>query len=383
MLSRIDCLRGTNTLPNAAEWMLLMSRVAAIRVLPELRAVQVAQERLMVPAETWYFALNYDMEGTQIPEWFVRVGKAQAVWRIFKTRAETLEVPEPLWVRFLPTNLLIVVAWRLSGFARFRKRRARTYAIENNDVVAAVFGSRLPPAPLQRLTMIGIGAMIRLFYERIVFGTPGALAAYRQLPFLGGVDTSVILGVPTPVRTGSSPQSEPMSAIFVGQLEPRKGVRPLMEAWPLVEVEEPSARLVVVGTGPMSAEVVNWVAERPASRSYLGQIPYQGVHEVIASSSVIIAPSQRSGRWREQIGLPIEEGLSLGLTIVSTSETGLADWLAEHGHHVVDPSADAATLAAEIASALRAPLEQSDVLTSLATEHARIAADRWLHQEKM
>src|SRR4051794_18809038 len=108
-----------------------MRPVERIRVLPELRAVQVEREPHMAPAETWYFGTNYDLEGTAIPHRFVHVTAATAVWRLLRTRAVVLEVPEPLWVRFLPVNVLLVVTWRVSGWLRLTNRRARPYAIEN------------------------------------------------------------------------------------------------------------------------------------------------------------------------------------------------------------------------------------------------------------
>ena len=67
-------------------------------------------------------------------------------------------------------------------------------------------------------------------------------------------------------------------------------------------------------------------------------------------------PSQPTSAWREQVGLPIVEGLSYGCTIVTTTETGLAGWLSEHRHRVLPADANEAQLAAAIIDALRRPV---------------------------
>jgi glycosyltransferase involved in cell wall biosynthesis len=89
-----------------------------------------------------------------------------------------------------------------------------------------------------------------------------------------------------------------------------------------------------------------------------------------------VLPSQPSATWREQVGLPIVEGLSYGCTIVTTTETGLAGWLSEHGHRVVAADADDGELAAAVAAALLNPVE--DVVASLPDHDGRLAADAWM-----
>ncbi|MFC5676796.1 glycosyltransferase family 4 protein [Aeromicrobium endophyticum] len=360
-----------------------MRPVERIRVLPELRAVQVERETQMAPAETWYFGTNYDLEGTAIPDRFVHVNAATAAWRLLRTRAAVLEVPEPLWVRFLPINSLLVMTWRISGFCRLKNRRARTFAIENNDAIAVVCGARRPPVLVRWLVVLLMGVFVRLFYERVVFGTPAAEAIYRRLPFFAGVESTTVLALPTAsVSPLADTGRSSMAAVFVGQLSGRKGVDQLMRAWSRVEDECPEASVTIVGSGPLHERVTSWVREKPRSRRYVGQLPHEQVSDILRSSSVVVAPSRRDGRWREQIGLPIEEGLAVGLTIVTTTETGLADWLAEHRHLVIPAGSGDAELADAVVAALVHPLARDEVLQSLPAEDARITADRWLHREE-
>ena len=90
---------------------------------------------------------------------------------ILSSRAHVLELPEPLWVRFLPINVWLGAAWRISGFARLRNRKARTYAIENNDPAVVIFGSRAPLKVVKNVGLLAVGLLFRSLYEKVAFGT--------------------------------------------------------------------------------------------------------------------------------------------------------------------------------------------------------------------
>ncbi|MRK02430.1 glycosyltransferase [Aeromicrobium sp. S22] len=351
----------------------------AIRVLPELRAVQVEQGLLMTPAMHWFFDTNYDLFETSIPPGFERMSLRRAAWRLLSSNASVLEVPEPLWARFLPQNMTLVVAWRLGGLLRLRNRKARTYAIENNSPSEALFGRSIP-WPLDVLVRFALGAFMRIFFERVALGTPAAADSYATLPFFRRIEHSMILGLPTPSLGADEADADPNTAIFVGHLDARKGLPELMIAWSEVEQRLPSASLVVVGAGPLRESVEKWVAARPGSRRYLGQLPHDRILSVVGQAAVVVAPSVRARRWREQVGLPIEEGLSMGRTIVTTSETGLADWLHQHGHSIIASDAPETDLSRALVDALTYPIEPSSVLGSLPTRHGRLVADSWLHR---
>jgi hypothetical protein len=72
-------------------------------------------------------------------------------------------------------------------------------------------------------------------------------------------------------------------------------------------------------------------------------------------------------------------GLALGLTVVTTSETGLAEWLADNGHAVLPPNSSNVELSQVIAARLTTPLDRNVVLRSLPSSNGRIDADKWLH----
>lgn len=349
-----------------------------IRVLPELRAVQVERSFSMMPCTNFYFDVKYDLGSTAIPSDFKRVTLPTAIMELFRSDAQVLEVPEPLWLRFAPRNIALLMSWRVGGIVRRRRRYAVTYAIENNDFHSLLLGGVKAPHVLSALVAKAVGLIYSRLLDRIAFGSWGAAMAYEALGMSRRIATRVIPELPSAASPTTETAGLP-SVVFVGQLEKRKGIKLLMQSWPEVERAIPAAVLTIVGGGPLRSEVDNWVAERPMSRHSVGFVEHENVADIVTANQVSVLPSIRSGRWREQIGLPIGEALSHGLTVVTTTETGLADWLAGQGHHIVLAERGAGELARLLVRALMEPLDRLAVVSSLPATPGRIVADRWMH----
>lgn len=350
-----------------------------IRVLPELRSEQVTHHLEFTPAEALYFGTNFDLVGIEVPPGMRRSSLLKAMFRIAATPAEVLELPEPLWARFLPRTTCLALAWTLSGLLRGRWRRARTYAIENNDPLTALLGDRRTGPMTGRLVKLALGALIVAMFERIAYGSQIAADSYRSLPFVRRVEHRVFLELPARPEKPSPVAPVPHTAVFVGELAPRKGVETLLQAWALVETNCPQAQLHVVGSGPLEAEVQRWAAERHPSRRFHGHLSHRQVLQLLPTFSVLAAPSVRWSRWREQIGLPIKEALRSGLTVVTTTETGLATWLHSHGHRVLGSPVHPQALSEALSGALADPLPREQVLADLPSVSSRLEADLWLH----
>jgi glycosyltransferase involved in cell wall biosynthesis len=356
---------------------------ASIRIHVHLRGADVALMDSMGPAEIWYFVPHTDLPPVdELPTWCKRVTPLSAVLRIFRTRARTIEIPEPLWARFLPVGMTLMVATRIARLVTGRPARTVFYALENNLPERALFGDGRTPALLRRAFVRVLGLLVSFLVDRVAFGSPSARRAYGHITTLRVNEVLEITELPARPHSGSVPENSRARsrALFVGGLERRKGVNELLPAWELVERALPSARITIIGTGPLEPEVSRWVAEDPDRREFLGQVSHSELSSHYASADVLVAPSVRDGRWREQIGLQLRESLSEGLTIVASDETGLADWLSQHGHRVVPVDDLAEALAPAIVEALARPLPRSMVMRSLPMEDGRVLADRWLHR---
>jgi glycosyltransferase involved in cell wall biosynthesis len=357
----------------------LRGEAPLLRVFPELRAAHVERAEDMLPGTTLYFTQKYDLGATPSGHEFVRVSLPQAIVKVARSRAQKLELPEPLWLRYYPGNFVLGLTWRVSGLLRGRRRSASAYSIENNDVDALLFSGRSVPTLVRKIALAAFGLTARAVYGRLAYGSDGARETYESIPFLRGVTSRTFLELPAP-RSTVSGEAQPGRAVFVGRLEERKGVERLMDAWPAVEEAVPGAVLEIVGDGPLSGEVSDWCRQNERQRVASGALDHATVLRRLEVASVLVAPSQRDGRWREQIGLPISEALSTGLTIVTTSETGLADWLRSTGHHVVLADArDHDALSGALIRAIERPLDRASVLESLPSTLGRIEADAWLN----
>jgi glycosyltransferase involved in cell wall biosynthesis len=165
--------------------------------------------------------------------------------------------------------------------------------------------------------------------------------------------------------------------LFLGAFDERKGVPQLLEAWPEVRRAHPAARLTMIGTGPL-AERVAWFAAGDDHVSVVVDPPRAEIHAALRRAAVLVLLSQPTATWREQVGLPLVEGLAHGCAVVASSETGLATWLAAHGHAVLPPSAAPDAIGTAVADALAARRPAASVRADLPEVDGRLEADRWL-----
>ncbi len=357
--------------------------LSSVRIYVHLRGADLAVSAGMRPSEIWYFLRHPDLPpADELPDWCVKVNVFSAARRIFTNSPRSIEIPEPLWARFLPTALLLLFVSRVARFFTGTPRLTVSYALENNEAAQALFGNSSVPRTIRSAFVWLLGIVVTPMLDRIAFGSSGAARTYRAIRTFRVKERTTITALPSrpSARCNERRTSEPPSALFVGGLEFRKGIQHVMDAWEVVESELPEARITIIGSGPLQEPVETWAARRPQSRSYLGQVPYAQLSAHYDAGHVLIAPSVRDGRWREQIGLQLRESLARGLTVVASDETGLADWLRENGHRVVPVTQLSKELPRAVVDGLVRPLEPSAVRASLPEIDGRVAADSWLHR---
>ncbi|OAH49330.1 hypothetical protein AYL44_10695 [Microbacterium oleivorans] len=180
-----------------------------------------------------------------------------------------------------------------------------------------------------------------------------------------------------PAPVGFATDNPTIDAIFVGAFEDRKSPVETAEAFAALSQENPGFRFLMVGKGAAQERITELTSARSQIELKIDP-PRQGVIEAIRSARVLVLASRDTDRWREQVGLPITEALSEGLTIVTTRSTGLSSWLENTGHVVVDDPVTVEALTAGIRRAISRPLDRASVRSSLPESDARKEADQWL-----
>lgn len=344
----------------------------SLRVFPELRQAHI--EELYGPAQRTTYFLNrkYDLVDEIPPNNYIQSSLSGICRHLWKSNAERLELPEPLWMRFLPSWFLLAFCWKLRCLRGITRSDIVTYGIENSPP-ERLFPFDRCSVPVFRTTL---GRLIGRLLSRIAFGTSQSEALYRELIPLDRVTSTVIPDLlPARPRT----QKRRGVAAFVGALEQRKGLDLLLVAWPMVESAMPGSKLLVMGDGPLRGQMERWVAESPGSREWMGSLPRAQVLDLLDTCEVLVAPSVPSGRWREQVGRPIQEALACGATVVTSDETGLSELLRAAGHFVLPASELADRLGETIVRALADPLPARAIHAPLPRLPGRVEADAWLH----
>lgn len=348
---------------------------ARVRLYHQVRTAHLERAAQLPTAKILFANKRYDFDEELAANLdLVPVRGWRAAWWLLRNPVETLEINEPLMLVAARSTSIALIGLGLSRLCGRARTRVVTYAIENRHPDAApARGARHRMG--RRLDLV-LARLIWRRVDRIAYGTAAAQTVYEaSLPRAHAPESTLIWALPAAAPAQESKATD--CALFLGAFSERKGLPLVLEAWPKVVAAASDAALQIVGKGSLQP-LAERCAATDASITLLIDPPRAEILRSLARAQVLILPSQPTGTWREQVGLPIVEGLSYGCTIVTTTETGLADWLATHGHRVVDAEAGADELADAILSALSEPLDRNDVVADLPVEDGRLTADGWL-----
>lgn len=352
-------------------------------LLPNLRT-SIVEFRLALPDSlTLYWGQKQDLDEETLlrAAASVRSLRVRDILWLLATPPRVLEVVEPLYARAWPQSWALAALVRVSAFLQRRRMNVVVFAIENLPADNVLDLSRTKGFRWLRLGNRGLRrlwAWSTLIVTRVVYGSEASQENYVRAGLLTSAEVEIVCDLPSPCGCSSiRPKAGALTdVLFLGEFTARKGVCELLQGWPAVRRALPDARLTLVGFGEL-AQTVRQFAAREGHR-VITSPPRTEIHALLANADVLALPSQPVQGWREQIGLPICEGLAHGCRIVTTTETGLAWWLRNHGHQVCETSSSEAVADAVVA-ALRAGPSAASVLASLPAESGRIQAQKWLY----
>jgi glycosyltransferase involved in cell wall biosynthesis len=197
---------------------------------------------------------------------------------------------------------------------------------------ARLYGSRLrtPLAPV--LDRVAAWSLRRADAVRTLSAFTTELARRH------GVEPAATFTTYTDLSAFADPPALPLperpAALFVGVLQRYKNVDGIVAAWRLAAPRVPEARLVLVGDGPMRAEVERLVAEWPGQVEWHEALPTQEVVTALDEAWCLLLPSRSEGTPRV-----ILEALCRGRAVIGGRVGGIPDAIHDRENgFLVEPS---------------------------------------------
>lgn len=170
-----------------------------------------------------------------------------------------------------------------------------------------------------------------------------------------GVDVSFYRGF----RTSNSRQQQTPTVCFLGRFdEPRKGFPTLLDAWPQVRAQLPTARLRVMGDGDRAAALD--ALGGTGGVEFLGRVDEDTKARVLATSDVYCAPNTGG----ESFGIVLVEAMSAGTAVLAADIDGFRRVLRNGECGVLFRTANATSLATELTALLTDDARRASLITA-------------------
>jgi glycosyltransferase involved in cell wall biosynthesis len=145
------------------------------------------------------------------------------------------------------------------------------------------------------------------------------------------------------------PQSGEKLVLFVGRLVPKKGCIHLLRAMQAVRPQEPTARLVVIGDGPLRQSLQRSAVELNVRCEFLGAQPATAVLEWMRRARLLCMPSITAPDGdSEGLGMVMLEAQAIGRPIVGFRTGGIPEAIHEGVTGLLATTGDERELAAHL-----------------------------------
>jgi len=153
--------------------------------------------------------------------------------------------------------------------------------------------------------------------------------------------------------------------LYVGRLEPRKGVVHLVHAMRRMRDRAPSARLVIAGEGADRGSLEALARDIGVDATFCGRIPDEELPAYFQASDIVCAPAVGG----ESFGLILLEAMACGTAVVASRIDGYAGLVGDTDCARLVTPADADAIAGAVAQLLKDE-EQRRALAARGAAHA-------------
>ncbi|HSU65673.1 MAG TPA: glycosyltransferase, partial [Tepidisphaeraceae bacterium] len=142
---------------------------------------------------------------------------------------------------------------------------------------------------------------------------------------------------------------------YVGRIVAEKGLLTLVRA--LALIRDLPWRLVVVGTGPLEAELDTLAASLGLADRVkrVGFIPHEQTPDYLSALDVLVVPSETQPNWKEQFGRVVIEAMACGTPVVGSDSGEIPKLIADTGGGLVFKERDPEDLARQLSLLARDP----------------------------
>ena len=115
--------------------------------------------------------------------------------------------------------------------------------------------------------------------------------------------------------------------ICIARLVPIKNIQNLLQAWSVVEENNDSTTLIILGDGPLYPELKKFAKSLKLNRVvFLGAVPNDKIPQYLHDADAFILPS-----WAESWGLVVNEAMAAGLPVLLSNKVNATNTLLKEG----------------------------------------------------
>lgn len=218
------------------------------------------------------------------------------------------------------------------------------------------FTMRGLPVPLGKWHLRARWASVRAYVDGAICHYPGCADSLRAAGFDKPIFLQTQIGVD---ETGFRPDPDARAEMrarlglddrfvvgFCGRLTPDKGVDDLLAALPL---EGRDWALLLVGDGPMRAEVEQWATAGGWTERVMltGTVPHQEVAGYMRAMDCFVLGSKTRPYWIDTFPLVSVQAMCVGVPVI-VSDSGALPWQVRPGTGLMYPEGNVAALAARL-----------------------------------
>jgi glycosyltransferase involved in cell wall biosynthesis len=182
---------------------------------------------------------------------------------------------------------------------------------------------------------------------------------YQRKFIEGGLPAEKVLLKPHFISPDPEPRPEDQHgeyALFIGRLDPEKGVRTLLEAWKTLK----AIPLIIRGGGQMECEVSQFIKDNDLSKiiDVIGRLSKEELTEKIKKARFLVWPSEG---FYETFGYVAVESFSCGVPVIASRIGVLREIVADGVTGLHFTPGDSQDLAAKVRWAWEHPAEMAEM----------------------